>query len=109
MRFNLFITLVALTLSSACQRAANTTLETKASPTTSVYQKAPDQADGVPRITAEEAKKEYDAGNAVFVDTRAEYAYRMEHIKGAINIPMEAIEARYRDIPEGKKIIAYCD
>jgi 3-mercaptopyruvate sulfurtransferase SseA len=64
--------------------------------------------DEAPRITIEEAKKDFDGGNAVFVDTRAEVQYRQERIKGAINIPMEAVETKYKDIPTGKKIIAYC-
>lgn len=65
-------------------------------------------ADDAPRITLAEAKKDFDAGNAVFVDTRAEVQYRQERIKGAINIPAEAAAARASEIPKGKKIIAYC-
>ena len=65
-------------------------------------------ADDAPRITLAEAKKEFDAGNVVFIDTRAETSYKQEHIKGALNIPMEAVETRYKEIPTGKKIIAYC-
>jgi len=61
-----------------------------------------------PRITLADAKKDFDAGNVVFVDTRAEAAYRTEHIKGSINMPMEGFEARYKEIPTDKKIIAYC-
>ena len=64
--------------------------------------------DDAPRITLADAKKDYDSGNAVFVDTRAEVTYKQEHIKGAINLPMEAAETRYKEIPAGKKIIAYC-
>ena len=65
-------------------------------------------ADDAPRITLADAKKDFDAGNVVFVDTRAASAYQNEHIKGAINMPMEAVEARYKEIPADKKIIAYC-
>lgn len=64
--------------------------------------------DDAPRVNLADAKKEFDAGNVVFVDTRAETAYKQEHIKGAINMPMEAFEAKYKEIPTGKKIIAYC-
>ncbi|HEX8638115.1 MAG TPA: rhodanese-like domain-containing protein, partial [Pyrinomonadaceae bacterium] len=67
-----------------------------------------DHADDAPRIALVDAKKDFDAGTAVFVDTRAEATYRQEHVKGAINMPMEAVETRYREIPTGKKIIAYC-
>lgn len=65
-------------------------------------------ADDAPRIALADAKKDFDAGNAVFIDTRAEATYKQEHIKGAINISMEAVEAKYKTIPTGKKIIAYC-
>ena len=64
--------------------------------------------DNAPRIALAEAKKDFDAGNTIFVDTRAEAAYKQEHIKGAINVPMESFEAKYKEIPTGKKIIAYC-
>lgn len=65
-------------------------------------------ADDAPRISLADAKKDFDAGNVVFVDTRAAVAYQQEHIKGALNIPMEAVESRYKEIPTGKKIVAYC-
>ncbi len=61
-----------------------------------------------PRISLADAKKDFDAGNAIFVDTRAEVSYKTEHIKGAINIPADAFQTRYTEVPKGKKIIAYC-
>jgi hypothetical protein len=64
--------------------------------------------DDAPRISLADAKKEFDAGTAIFVDTRAEVLYRTEHVKGAISLPMEAAELRYKEIPTDKKIIAYC-
>lgn len=64
--------------------------------------------ENAPRITLAEAKKEFDAGNVVFVDTRAAVTFSQGHVKGAINVPMEAFEQRWKEIPTGKKIIAYC-
>ena len=64
--------------------------------------------DEAPRISLDDAKKDFDAGNVIFVDTRAEAAYKDEHIKGAINIPADAFETRYAEVPKDKKIIAYC-
>jgi hypothetical protein len=62
----------------------------------------------VPRISVEDAKKAYDAG-AVFVDSRPESAYKVEHIAGAINIPNGAgAEEKFSSLPKGKKIIVYC-
>jgi hypothetical protein len=65
-------------------------------------------ADEAARINLADAKKEFDAGNAVFIDTRAETAYNTEHIKGALNITENNFEEKYKEIPQGKKIIAYC-
>lgn len=64
--------------------------------------------DDAPRISLADAKKDFDAGEVVFVDTRAESSYKTEHIKGAINIPASDFEARYKEIPTDKKIVAYC-
>lgn len=70
---------------------------------------APEQhSDDAPRITLEEAKKDFDKGNVLFIDTRPAAAYNVEHIKGAINIPADAVEAHYSEIPKSKKVIAYC-
>ena len=65
-------------------------------------------ADEAPRISLDDAKKDFDAGNAIFIDTRAESSFMEEHIKGAINIPSNAFETRYTEVPKDKKIIAYC-
>lgn len=64
--------------------------------------------EGAPRISLADAKKSFDAGEAVFVDTRAESAFKNERVKGAINIPAEAFQKRYTEVPKNKKIIAYC-
>jgi len=100
---------VALIFLAACQNAASP-VKIEAVKTNPVAPKVDEHghADDAPRITLEEAKKEFDAGNAIFIDTRAEAAYKNEHIKGAINMTVDAVESRYKEIPAGKKIIAYC-
>ena len=64
--------------------------------------------DDAPRITVAESKKDFDAGNAVFIDTRNAEAFQAERIKGAINISGADLESKYKEIPKGKKIIVYC-
>jgi len=89
----------------------NTATEAKTNPPAANTAAAPTVAaptDEAPRISLADAKKDFDAGNVVFVDTRAEAAYKTEHIKGAINISAEAFQTRYAELPKGKKIIAYC-
>jgi predicted sulfurtransferase len=98
---------------TACQNASTTSptgTKTAANQPKNAVTKTDDHghADDAPRISLADAKKDFDAGNVVFVDTRAAVAYQQEHVKGAINIPMEAVETRYKEIPTDKKIIAYC-
>lgn len=101
---------------TACQNASTTsrnsssTTKTDAEKPKTAAPKVDEHghADDAPRISLADAKKDFDAGNVVFVDTRAATSYKQEHIKGALNIPMEAVEMRYKEIPAGKKIIAYC-
>ena len=67
-----------------------------------------DDGHDAPRISLADAKKEFDAGNAVIIDVRDPSVYKQEHIKGALNIPPAEIAANINKIPKGKKIIAYC-
>lgn len=64
--------------------------------------------DDAPRITLADAKKDFDSGKAIFIDTRGKSGFDQGHIKGAINIPIDTFEAKFKEIPSDKKIIAYC-
>lgn len=61
----------------------------------------------VPRISLSDAKKAFDAGGAVFVDSRRQNFYKENHIKGAANIPFGS-NSNYDSLPSGKMIIVYC-
>lgn len=103
----------AFALLTGCQNAAPPVKVEKAPSTPAPSSSAPKvdehgHVDDAPRITLAEAKKEFDAGNVVFVDTRAEAAFSAERIKGAVNVPEDAPDSRYSTIPKGKKIVAYC-
>lgn len=107
--------LIALALAAfGCQKAASTSATSaKPAATTAPAQATPPAAtpapaDDAPRITLADAKKAFDSGEAIFVDTRAEGAYKDEHIKGAINIPAGTVDANVGKLSKSKKIIAYC-
>lgn len=68
----------------------------------------PDHGDGVQRITVADARAAVERGTAVIVDVRAEESYKLGHIKGALSIPGNTIEARLKDLPRNKLIITYC-
>jgi len=61
----------------------------------------------VPRISAEDAKKDFDAGNAIFVDSRGDAAWKQERLPGALSIPLPT-DDKLAMLPVGKKIITYC-
>ena len=60
------------------------------------------------KISVAEAEKLVRTGKAVFVDVRSNDQFALGHIKGALNIPGSQLIARIREVPAGKRIIAYC-
>ena len=91
---------------SAAAPAPTASAATPASPTFSPSPAA--VQDNSERISLADAKKAFDAGTAVFIDVRSPEAYKIEHIKGALNITVADIDANINKIPKGKKVIAYC-
>ena len=87
---------------------AQTTNTAPVAKTNSATEHSDEHVDDAPRINLADAKKDFDAGKVVFVDTRAEPSYKTEHIKGAINVPADSIQTRYTEVPKDKKVIAYC-
>ena len=69
---------------------------------------APPPADNARRITATELHDLYQKGDVVIIDTRAEPAYKDEHIKGSISMPTGTVLSRLDELPRDKMIVAYC-
>lgn len=99
-----------------CNDAAGPPVAVKTTPTPAKTVSLGDHDDGhghadgkdAPRISLADAKKDYDAGIAVFIDTHAPEQYAQQHIPGSINVPANNAEPYLNKIPKGKKIIAYC-
>jgi hypothetical protein len=63
----------------------------------------------MPRVSAEELKRLVASGRAVIVDVRPAEEYRAAHIQGAINMPLQQIEAgQLPNLPLYKRLISYC-
>jgi hypothetical protein len=62
----------------------------------------------VQRVSLNDAKAALDRKEAVFVDVRAADVYQSNHIAGAISIPLDNIETRYRELNPNQWIILYC-
>ena len=62
----------------------------------------------IQRVSIDETKAALDLGSAMVVDVRAADAYQGSHISGAINIPIEELEARLGELDKSQWIITYC-
>jgi 3-mercaptopyruvate sulfurtransferase SseA len=62
----------------------------------------------IQRVSIKETKAALDAGSALIVDVRSADAYQGSHISGAINIPLEELEARLGELNKTQWIITYC-
>jgi hypothetical protein len=65
-------------------------------------------ADDVPRIGLDEARSRVAAGEAVFVDVRAEGSYDQLHIAGALWLPVQDVAGSLDELPADKLLIFYC-
>lgn len=66
------------------------------------------EEDKMPRVSGAEAIKLVQEGKAIIVDVRSEDAWKMQHVKGALNVPLNKIESGDHKLPKDKRIIAYC-
>lgn len=62
----------------------------------------------VQRITLENARKALTENSAVFLDVRSADSFKVNHISGAINIPLDELENRYTELDPNQWIITYC-
>ncbi|MGH9847591.1 MAG: rhodanese-like domain-containing protein [Blastocatellia bacterium] len=65
--------------------------------------------DKMPRVKVQDAIKEVADGTAVVIDVRGTDAYKLAHIKGALDVPLTKLEGNdFKGLPKDKRIIAYC-
>ena len=111
---SVIVLVAAATVLAGCQTAGTTSVNNPpAAASPPVVNATPvvvgvTPGDDVARISVADAKAAFDAGTALFVDSRAEAAYKAEHIKGAINVPGGTLDAKIKSLPNDKKIIVYC-
>lgn len=67
-----------------------------------------ERASDVPRITLEEAKEHFENGTAIFVDSRDQTDYDVEHIAGALARPTVPLSELGDTMPKDQLIITYC-
>lgn len=62
----------------------------------------------VERVSLADAKKAFDAGEAVFVDVRDSTSYNNAHIPGALLIPIDQLTTQLSELNPASWIITYC-
>ncbi len=66
-------------------------------------------SDMIPRIPIEGLKRKIDdKSDSIIVDTRSQAEYDLDHIRGAICIPLASIAAEGWTLPVDKELIFYC-
>jgi predicted sulfurtransferase len=64
--------------------------------------------DNARRIGVEELHKLWQSNDVYIIDTRAESAYKTEHIKGSFSMPTGTVLDHLSELPKNKLIAAYC-
>jgi rhodanese-related sulfurtransferase/DNA-binding transcriptional ArsR family regulator len=59
-------------------------------------------------IGFDELKARLKADSVILVDVRPAEEYAAGHIAGAVSIPHDQLEARLRELPKDKEVVAYC-
>ena len=59
-------------------------------------------------MDADELMAQMESGGVTLLDVRPEQEYSAGHLPGALNIPVEELQERLRELPEGQTVVAYC-
>ena len=70
------------------------------------------ESSAIHRLNLTEAKRDFDRGDAVFIDVRSAFAYEAGHIPGALHLTSHASAARLREVLASyladSRVITYC-
>ena len=67
-----------------------------------------DSKDELEAVTQDEVLERSRKGLVTVLDVRPREEYEAGHIPRAVNIPIEELARRIRELPKGKEVIAYC-
>jgi rhodanese-related sulfurtransferase/predicted transcriptional regulator len=62
----------------------------------------------VDRIGGDELRERLRRGDVVLIDVRPADEFKAGHIEGARSIPIDELDRRLDDLPDGLEVIAYC-
>jgi ArsR family transcriptional regulator len=64
--------------------------------------------DGLEPVSRAELLQRLRAGTVTVLDVRPDDEFALGHLPGAVNIPLQALEARLSELDPSREIVAYC-
>ena len=64
--------------------------------------------DAMEAVERDELLRRVKRGEVTVLDVRPAEEYRAGHIPGALSIPLAELEARLKELPKGRLVVAYC-
>jgi rhodanese-related sulfurtransferase/DNA-binding transcriptional ArsR family regulator len=64
--------------------------------------------DDTEQLTRDELLERIRSGSATLIDVRPAQEYTAGHIPGALSVPLDELESRLAELPDGAEIVAYC-
>jgi rhodanese-related sulfurtransferase len=59
-------------------------------------------------IDAKALRQRVRAGEVTILDVRPAEEYQAGHIRGAVSVPLDELQKRLKELPQGREIVAYC-
>ncbi len=59
-------------------------------------------------VESDELLRRVRRGEVTVLDVRPPEEYRAGHVPGALSIPVSELEARMKELPKGREVVAYC-
>lgn len=64
--------------------------------------------DSLEAVAGDELLRRVKSGEVTVLDVRPSEEYRAGHLPGALSIPVGELKARFKELPRGREIVAYC-
>ncbi len=67
-----------------------------------------DERDTMEPVSREELRQRLELGLVTVLDVRPQEEYKLGHVTGALNVPLNELEARLAQLDPAQEIVAYC-
>jgi rhodanese-related sulfurtransferase len=89
-------------------RTLRTLAETRLSEVQDIARAFVERRAGLEPVDSKRLLQRVRAGEVTILDVRPEEEYRAGHIPGAVSVPLGDLRRRWRTLPKGRDIVAYC-